>query len=104
MLEVAASVGQVTGVPLVLMGHSHRGTLERLGSVLYGNSGSWLDGSHLVVRRAPATGKLVQVELRCWRNGGTLLVSQAEVPTQPSEASATAVSGAQNPSFDAVPN
>jgi hypothetical protein len=80
MLEVAAGVGEVTGVPLVLMGHSHHGTLQRLGDVVYANSGSWLDGSHLVVRRDPATRRLVRVELRQWRNGGIALRKAMEVP------------------------
>jgi UDP-2,3-diacylglucosamine pyrophosphatase LpxH len=70
MLRVAAHVGEVTGVPLVLMGHSHYGSLERRGSIIYGNSGSWLDGSHLVVKRDRMTARLDRVELRQWRNGG----------------------------------
>ena len=85
MLEVAAGVGEVTGVPLVLMGHSHRGTLERFGDVVYANSGSWLDGSHLVVRREPQTRRFAEVELRRWRNGGILRVSRMAVP-QPANA------------------
>ncbi len=80
MLEVAAGVGEVTGVPLVLMGHSHRGTLERFGDVVYANSGSWLDGSHLVVRREPGTRRFAEVELRRWRNGGILRVRRMAVP------------------------
>ncbi|MBC8074343.1 MAG: hypothetical protein IAG13_38845 [Deltaproteobacteria bacterium] len=80
MLEVAAGVGEVTGVPLVLMGHSHRGTLERFGDVVYANSGSWLDGSHLVVRRDQASGRFAEVELRRWRNGGILRVRKMAVP------------------------
>jgi len=80
MLEVAARVGGVTGVPLVLMGHSHHGQLERQGDVVYANSGSWLDGSHLVVRRDPASGRLVEVELRQWRNGGITRLDAMEVP------------------------
>jgi UDP-2,3-diacylglucosamine pyrophosphatase LpxH len=80
MLEVAAGVGEVTGVPLVLMGHSHRGTLERFGNVVYANSGSWLDGSHLVVRREPGTARFAEVELRRWRNGGILRVRKMAVP------------------------
>jgi UDP-2,3-diacylglucosamine pyrophosphatase LpxH len=80
MLEVAAGVGEVTGVPLVLMGHSHRGTLERQGDVVYGNSGSWLDGSHLYVRRDTSSARLVSVELRRWRNGGTIRLGQMDVP------------------------
>ncbi len=79
MLEVAAGVGEVTGVPLVLMGHSHRGTLERLGDVVYANSGSWLDGSHLVVRR-DHDGRFATVELRRWRNGGVVREAQMSVP------------------------
>lgn len=80
MLEVASSVGEVTGTRIVLMGHSHRGSLERRGRIIYGNSGSWLDGSHLVVRR-DARGELEEVELRCWRNGGvTKLESMAVEP------------------------
>lgn len=70
MLNVAAGVGQATGVPLVLMGHSHHGELERRGDVVYANSGSWLDGSHLYVERDPETQRLIRVELRQWRNGG----------------------------------
>jgi hypothetical protein len=84
MAAVAAHVGELTGVPLVLMGHSHHGTVERRGDVVYGNSGSWLDGSHLVVRREPAPargpGRLVAVELRRWRNGGITLEASMEVP------------------------
>lgn len=80
MLRVAASVGEVTGAPLVLMGHSHRGTVERSGSVVYANSGSWLDGSHLVVRRDPESGRLFRVELRRWRNGGVVRVQDMDVP------------------------
>ena len=79
MLEVAAQVGTMVGCPLVLMGHSHHGTLERLGDVVYANSGSWLDGSHLVVRRDPG-GRLVEVELRRWRNDGVTLVKTMRVP------------------------
>jgi UDP-2,3-diacylglucosamine pyrophosphatase LpxH len=71
MLDVAARVGATTGVPLVLMGHSHHGTLERRGSVVYGNSGSWLDGSHMVALRDGA-GRISDVELRRWRNGGVV--------------------------------
>ena len=82
MLEVAAGVGEVTGVPLVLMGHSHHGELRRLGNVVYANSGSWLDGSHLLVRRDRASGRLVSVELRQWRNGGTTRLSSMDVPWQ----------------------
>lgn len=85
MLEVASSVGEVTGTRIVLMGHSHRGSLERRGRVIYGNSGSWLDGSHLVVRR-DARGDLEKVELRCWRNGGvTKLESMAVEPDREPE-------------------
>lgn len=80
MLEVAAQVGEVTGVPLVLMGHSHHGTVERAGRVVYANSGSWLDGSHLVVRRDPQTKRLLEVELRRWRNGGVVRLRSLEVP------------------------
>lgn len=83
MLEVAAGVGQVTGVPLVLMGHSHHGTLERFGEVVYANSGSWLDGSHLVVRRDTETGRFARVELRSWRNGGVLTTATMAVPHPP---------------------
>lgn len=79
MLDVAANVGNVVGCPLVLMGHSHHGSLERLGDVLYGNSGSWLDGSHLVVFR-DRSGRLVDAELRRWRNGGVTRLAHAEVP------------------------
>ncbi|MCA9706530.1 MAG: hypothetical protein KDK70_11825 [Myxococcales bacterium] len=91
MLEVAARVGEVTQVPLVLMGHSHHGQLERQGDVVYANSGSWLDGSHLVVRRDRSSGRLVEVELRHWRNGGITRVDamdvvhevpESEVPTE----------------------
>ncbi len=70
MLRVATTVGEVTGVPLVLMGHSHYGSLERRGDVIYGNSGSWLDGSHLVVSRDRVSGALARIDLRRWRNGG----------------------------------
>lgn len=73
MLEVSSSVGELTGTNVVLMGHSHHGSLERRGPVIYGNSGSWLDGSHLVVRRG-AQGILDHVELRRWRNGGVTVL------------------------------
>lgn len=79
MQAVAGRVGNVTKVPLVLMGHSHRGELERIGGVVYANSGSWLDGSHLVVHRDRNSRRLVEVELRRWRNGGVALVDHMEV-------------------------
>lgn len=79
MLEVASSVGEVTGTRIVLMGHSHRGSVERRGNVIYGNSGSWLDGSHLVVRRDRQTDQLAEVELRSWRNGGITVLSTMRV-------------------------
>jgi UDP-2,3-diacylglucosamine pyrophosphatase LpxH len=82
MLEVASSVGEVTGTRIVLMGHSHRGSLERRGQVIYGNSGSWLDGSHLVVRRG-GRGQLEEVELRCWRNGGVTRLESMRVEGDP---------------------
>ncbi len=79
-LSVAASIGQVTEVPLVLMGHSHNATLERVGDVVYGNSGSWLDGSHLTVLR-DESGRLSRAELRRWRNGGVTVQRQLFVPS-----------------------
>jgi hypothetical protein len=79
MLDVASSVGEVTGTRIVLMGHSHRGSVERRGQVIYGNSGSWLDGSHLVVRRGPDGEALAQVELRRWRNGGVTILQTMDV-------------------------
>ena len=81
MLEVASSVGEVTGTRIVLMGHSHHGSLERRGEVIYGNSGSWLDGSHLVARRRhPHHGaELLEVELRRWRNGGITVLGSMSV-------------------------
>ena len=84
MLNVAAGVGNATGVPLVLMGHSHHGQLERRGEVVYANSGSWLDGSHLYVERDPDTHRLVRVELRQWRNGGVRCLDAMTV-VQPSD-------------------
>lgn len=89
MTEVAATVGRVTGVPLVLMGHSHRGSLERLGGVVYGNSGSWLDGTHLVVLRDPEQ-RLKHAELRRWRNGGVQRLQRMEVPSVEPETAGTA--------------
>jgi UDP-2,3-diacylglucosamine pyrophosphatase LpxH len=82
MLEVASSVGELTGTRIVLMGHSHRGSVERRGSVIYGNSGSWLDGSHLVVRRGRGD-ELAEVELRCWRNGGVTILDSMRVEPEP---------------------
>jgi UDP-2,3-diacylglucosamine pyrophosphatase LpxH len=82
MLEVASSVGEVTGTRIVLMGHSHRGSLERRGSVIYGNSGSWLDGSHLVVRRDERGDRLAEVELRRWRNGGVTVLETMHVDAE----------------------
>lgn len=79
MLTVAARVGEMTGVPLVLMGHSHHGSLEQRGDVVYGNSGSWLDGSHLVVTRGE-DGTLVSAQLRRWRNGGVTCTHTMSVP------------------------
>jgi len=43
--------------------------------VVYGNSGCWLDGSHLVVRRGEA-GAPAAVELRRWRNGGAVVLQR----------------------------
>ncbi len=79
MLGVAARVGEMTGVPLVLMGHSHLGTLQRRGDVVYANSGSWLDGSHLVALR-DGESRLAAVELRRWRNGGVSRLERLAVP------------------------
>lgn len=79
MLEAAPSVGELTGTRIVLMGHSHRGSVERRGGVIYGNSGSWLDGSHLVVRRDASGKQLVGVELRRWRNGGVTRLESMQV-------------------------
>jgi hypothetical protein len=62
------------------MGHSHHGELERRGDVVYANSGSWLDGSHLLVRRDEGTGRLTHVELRQWRNGGITVLDRMAVP------------------------
>jgi len=90
MLEVASSVGEVTGTRIVLMGHSHHGSLERRGEVIYGNSGSWLDGSHLVARREPGGDMLVDVELRRWRNGGITVVDAMSVDGEDSSASLSA--------------
>lgn len=92
MLEVAAKVGGVTGVPLVLMGHSHHGQLERRGDVVYANSGSWLDGSHLMVHRDRDSGRLTRVELRRWRNDGIMLEQVMDVPQ---EAAAEAIPGVE---------
>ncbi|MEM6296423.1 MAG: hypothetical protein AAGA54_34470, partial [Myxococcota bacterium] len=88
MLNVAAGVGRATGVPLVLMGHSHHGELERRGDVVYANSGSWLDGSHLYVERDRDTQRLIRVELRQWRNGGVRMLDAMTVlqPKEPVDA------------------
>ncbi|MGB1274728.1 MAG: hypothetical protein ACPG77_03170 [Nannocystaceae bacterium] len=80
MAEVAASVGKVAGTPVVLMGHSHHGDLCVNDGVIYGNSGCWLDGSHLVVRREPSTRRLAEVELRNWRNNGVVVRKTLRVP------------------------
>ncbi len=80
MAEVAASVGRVAETPLVLMGHSHHGELCLRDGVIYGNSGCWLDGSHLVVRRDPVTRRLASVELCNWRNHGVVVRKQLDVP------------------------
>ncbi|HVI04443.1 MAG TPA: metallophosphoesterase [Enhygromyxa sp.] len=85
MLEVASSVGEVTGTRIVLMGHSHRGSVERRGHVIYGNSGSWLDGSHLVVRRDPHGDQLAEVQLRSWRNGGITVLTTMRVDDEKTE-------------------
>jgi len=79
MREVAVDVGRLTQVPLVLMGHSHRGSIDVHDGVVYGNSGCWLDGSHLVVRRDPSTQRPAAVELRRWRNGGVVVVQREVV-------------------------
>jgi hypothetical protein len=88
------------------MGHSHRGTLERLGNVVYANSGSWLDGSHLVVRRDPDSGRLVRVELRAWRNDGVVRTTSMLVPHVTSDET-VATDPADDPSttrgYDAEP-
>ena len=86
MLEVASSVGEVTASRIVLMGHSHHGSLERRGEVIYGNSGSWLDGSHLVARRRRHGGELLEVELRRWRNGGITVLEKFSIVELPADA------------------
>lgn len=85
MREVAVDVGRLTEVPLVLMGHSHRGSIDVHEGVVYGNSGCWLDGSHLVVRRDPVSDRPAEVELRRWRNGGVAVI-QREAVHAPSQA------------------
>ena len=93
MLEVASSVGEVTGTRIVLMGHSHHGSLERRGEVIYGNSGSWLDGSHLVARRNARGQDLVGVELRRWRNGGITVLESMFVDAPPAAVDEAVVPG-----------
>ncbi|MBZ5710245.1 metallophosphoesterase [Nannocystis pusilla] len=83
MARVACEVGRATGVPLVLMGHSHYGVIARGDEVVYANSGCFLDGSHLVVRRDPATGRLAEVELRAWRNDAVAVLDGARLPPAP---------------------
>ena len=48
--------------------------------MVYGNSGCWLDGSHLVVRREEGTRRLATAELRVWRNGGVSILRRVDVP------------------------
>lgn len=79
MTTVASDVGRTVGVPLVLMGHSHRGQLDLVDGVLYANSGSFLDGTHLYVQR-DRTGRLARVSLRRFRNGGVTELRSAPVP------------------------
>lgn len=83
MARVAFDIGRATEVPLVLMGHSHHGSIDRGDGVIYANSGCWLDGSHLVVRRDPGAGRLAEIELRSWRNGGVVVLDRAAVPVVP---------------------
>lgn len=91
MARVAFDIARATEVPLVLMGHSHHGSIDRGDGVIYANSGCWLDGSHLVVRRDPATGRLAQIEQRSWRNGGVVVLDRAEVPRTAASADAPVV-------------
>lgn len=83
MARVACEVGRATNVPLVLMGHSHHGVIARGADVVYANSGCFLDGSHLVVRRDRVTGRLAEVELRSWRNGLVAVLDAAPTPPSP---------------------
>ena len=83
MRGVAVDVGHLTEVPLVLMGHSHRGSIDVADGVVYGNSGCWLDGSHLVVRRDPESHRPAEVELRRWRNGGVAVLQRETVGDPP---------------------
>lgn len=80
MARVAFDIGRATGCPLVLMGHSHHGSIDRGDRVIYANSGCWLDGSHLVVRRDRDTGRLAELELRSWRNGGVVVLDREQIP------------------------
>lgn len=41
MASVAARIGEITDVPLVVLGHTHRPTLEQQGQVNWLNPGSW---------------------------------------------------------------
>ncbi len=84
MTEVASEVGRTVGVPLVLMGHSHRGQLECIDGVVYANSGSFLDGTHLYVER-DGTGRLARVSLRRFRNGGRTELRSLPVPAPAAE-------------------
>ena len=100
MREVAVDVGRLTEVPLVLMGHSHRGSIDVHEGVVYGNSGCWLDGSHLVVRRDPVSDRPAEVELRRWRNGG-VAVLQREVVNAPGQAPSQAAAKVASPAATA---
>ncbi|MFY0532104.1 hypothetical protein [Nannocystis pusilla] len=75
-------------MPLVLMGHSHNGVIARNDEVVYANSGCFLDGSHLVVRRDPS-GRLEKVELRAWRNDAVVVLDAAPYPRPHPRAPAT---------------
>jgi hypothetical protein len=93
MRGVAVDVGRLTDVPLVLMGHSHRGSIDTYDGVVYGNSGCWLDGSHLVVRRDPETRRPAAIELRRWRNGGVTILQREPIAAAKRSASSADVSG-----------
>ena len=96
MSGVAGAIGAVTGAPLVLMGHSHRGSVEVREGVVYANSGCWLDGSHLVVRRGPG-GEPAAVELRRWRNGGVTIEAREAIAARGAITADLAAPAAQRP-------
>jgi UDP-2,3-diacylglucosamine pyrophosphatase LpxH len=79
MRAVPRRLGELVRAPVVVFGHTHDPRRQRAGEVLYINSGTWLPATKPGLRRSfthvliqPRPGREPDVELRQWRDAGSL--------------------------------